>query len=307
MGPKVSIIIPNYNHAAFLKQRLQTVFQQTFQDFEVILLDDASTDRSQEFLKSYEIHPKVSCLLINEKNSGSPFRQWQKGINLAKGEYIWIAESDDYCEPNFLEPLLQAMNEEIGICYSQTVDVDEHGIKLLNRIEYTKEFVPNIWKTDFEMEGKSFIEKYLTVKNVIPNASAVVFRRELVDKTMFSEKLLNMKMCGDWYFWAMVMGNTRLAFKAAPLNYFRNHATISRKHTTKKQKKQRLREEAEIHSAILEKYQMLNSQSCKSLTKKWCKLHSTSELFSKRFYKIKIPGTSKFSLLLAFVHYKITN
>jgi glycosyltransferase involved in cell wall biosynthesis len=283
------------------------VFGQTFQDFEVILLDDASTDGSQTILEAYKNHPKVAHLVINPNNSGSPFKQWQKGINLAKGDYIWIAESDDYCEPNFLESLLQAMNEKISICYAQTIDVDENGKKLMNRIEYTKEFLPNIWTADFEMEGKSFIEKYLTVKNVIPNASAVVFKRELVDKTVFSEKLLNMKMCGDWYFWAMAMGNTRFAFKAKPLNYFRDHAAISRKHTTKKQKKQRLVEEAEIHSAILEEHQMLNLQSCKSLTKKWCKLHSTSELFSKRFYKIKIPGTSKFSLLLAFVHYKITN
>ncbi|MCB0455996.1 MAG: glycosyltransferase family 2 protein, partial [Aequorivita sp.] len=161
MGPKVSVIIPNYNHAAFLEQRLQTVLQQTFQDFEVILLDDASTDGSQEILESYRNHPKVAHLIINSNNSGSPFKQWQKGIDLAKGEYIWIAESDDYCELNFLESLLGQMKKDTGIYYSQTIDIDESGKTLFNRIDYTKEFDPNIWKADFEISGLKFIEKYL--------------------------------------------------------------------------------------------------------------------------------------------------
>lgn len=101
MSSLVSIIIPNYNHAAFLQQRLNSVFQQTYQNFEVILLDDASTDASVAILNEYKDHPKVSHLVINERNSGSPFKQWQKGIALAKGEYVWIAESDDINAMNF--------------------------------------------------------------------------------------------------------------------------------------------------------------------------------------------------------------
>ena len=103
--PLVSIIIPNYNHSKFLQQRLDSVFNQTFQDFEVILLDDCSTDNSVDILKKYANHPKVSHLELNKQNSGSPFKQWQKGITMAKGTYIWIAETDDYCEFNFLDQM----------------------------------------------------------------------------------------------------------------------------------------------------------------------------------------------------------
>ena len=105
MFPLVSIIVPNYNHATYLRERLDSIFSQTFQDFEVILLDDSSSDLSQMVLEEYAKHPKVSHFIINEKNSGSPFKQWKKGINLSQGEYIWIAESDDYCKPDFLEKI----------------------------------------------------------------------------------------------------------------------------------------------------------------------------------------------------------
>lgn len=100
--PLVSIIIPNFNHSRFLRERLESVFNQTFEDFEVILLDDASTDSSVEILEEYAKDPRVSHLVVNKENSGSPFRQWQRGIELSQGKYIWIAESDDSCDPDFL-------------------------------------------------------------------------------------------------------------------------------------------------------------------------------------------------------------
>ena len=63
---EVSVIVPNYNHAAFLPKRLESIFNQTYQDFEVILLDDASTDTSVEVLSQYADHPKVTHFVVNE-------------------------------------------------------------------------------------------------------------------------------------------------------------------------------------------------------------------------------------------------
>jgi glycosyltransferase involved in cell wall biosynthesis len=92
---KAPIIIPNYNYSQFLEERIESVLNQTYQDFEIILLDDSFTDNSLEILSRYESHPKVSHFEINQQNSGSVFKQWVKGIKLAKGKYIWIAEIDD--------------------------------------------------------------------------------------------------------------------------------------------------------------------------------------------------------------------
>jgi len=101
--PKVSVIVPNYNHAPYLRQRIESILNQTYQDFEVILLDDCSTDNSRDILNNYRNQSKVSHCIFNAVNGKSAFQQWQKGVQLAKGEYIWIAESDDWAEPEFLE------------------------------------------------------------------------------------------------------------------------------------------------------------------------------------------------------------
>ena len=97
----VSVILPNYNHAEFLPERLDSIYNQTYQNLEVIILDDCSTDESVSILNNYKNHPKTAHFVINKENTGSPFIQWEKGFKLVKGDVIWIAESDDYCDLNF--------------------------------------------------------------------------------------------------------------------------------------------------------------------------------------------------------------
>ncbi len=70
--PRVSVIVPNYNHGKYLPLRLESIFNQTFQDFEVILLDDCSSDNSREILELYRNHPKVSTIIYNKRIRGSP-------------------------------------------------------------------------------------------------------------------------------------------------------------------------------------------------------------------------------------------
>lgn len=102
--PLVSVIVPNYNHASFLVERLESIYNQTYKNIEVILLDDCSTDNSREILSYYaKKYAHKTITLFNDVNSQRVFRQWNKGLNVAKGELIWIAESDDYCELDFLE------------------------------------------------------------------------------------------------------------------------------------------------------------------------------------------------------------
>ena len=127
--PLISIIVPCYNHAQYLRQRLDSIYQQTYQNFEVILLDDASTDNSLEILSEYaKKYSMKTRIFTNDINTGSPFPQWKKGFDLAKGELYWIAESDDYCELNFLEEMLKPFSDpavtltcsKISILYEST-------------------------------------------------------------------------------------------------------------------------------------------------------------------------------------------
>ena len=296
-NPIVTVVIPNYNHKPFLQQRLDSVFNQTFEDFEVILLDDCSTDKSIEILKKYSNHPKVTHLVLNKNNAGSPFKQWQKGIELAKGSYIWIAESDDFCTNDFLSQIMRKFNAEdnLGIVYTQSIDVDEQEKKKLDRITYTANFNPNIWVNNFSISGNKFVQNYLQCKNVIPNASAVVFKKTLV-KDIFSKELLKMKMCGDWLFWIKIALKTDIGFISERLNFFRNHSLVTRNHNSLIKIKTRLLEESLIRS-YLQEIDNNDIKFEKELYRKWSRLFKFKSFFSNDFKKIKLNHSSYFFLL----------
>jgi Glycosyl transferase family 2 len=206
--PQVSIIIPNYNHDRFLPQRIQTILDQTFQDFEIIYLDDASTDDSDTTIAPYRHH--FAHQIKNTTNSGIPFKQWNKGASLAQGEYLWIAESDDYADRHFLERLVDVLDRhpQVGIAYCQSWGVDENDRILQSWKLNTDELDEERWKQDFVNNGKDECQRYLIYKNTIPNAGC-------------AEESL--KLCGDWLTWIKMLMQSDIAFIAAPLNYFRTH------------------------------------------------------------------------------------
>jgi glycosyltransferase involved in cell wall biosynthesis len=210
---KVSVIVPNFNHSKFLKQRLESVFNQTYQNFEVILLDDCSTDDSVNVLKEYSNHPKVSHFTVNQENSGSTFKQWKKGINLAKGEYIWIAETDDWCEVSFLEELISAISNyntiSIAFCGTYLVSLDGDIVKEVK------------WAKPIEIfDSKFFLERYLSRTNSILNASMVIFKRDSFQKIDYD--LSSLRYCGDWMSYVhMASFGGDILRVGKTLNYFR--------------------------------------------------------------------------------------
>ena len=112
--PLVSVVIPNYCHSKYLEQRIESVINQTYKNIEIIILDDCSPDEgaSKAVIEKYRNKPLISHIVYNEVNSGSTFKQWNKGIVLAKGELVWIAESDDFAKETMLEELVPLF--EIG-------------------------------------------------------------------------------------------------------------------------------------------------------------------------------------------------
>lgn len=209
-NPLVSVIIPNYNHARYLEQRLESVFNQTYQNFEVIFLDDCSTDNSLEIIEKYKDNPHLSQIVVNEENSGSPFKQWNKGFGLAKGEFIWIAESDDYCELNMLEELLDAMSpkNDFVLAFSSYVMFDDDGGK----------YEPPIHSTQY-FEGKDFASKWMSIECVIKNASGVVFKKEALSGV--TNDYMAFKQCGDYMFWTQLSSLGKVAMVSKNLTYYR--------------------------------------------------------------------------------------
>ena len=102
----VSVAVPAYNYARFMERRLASVFAQTYPVAEVIVLDDASTDDSVAVARrTADDWGRDIRLVVNERNSGSPFRQWRRAAALAESEWLWIAEADDEADPALLAGL----------------------------------------------------------------------------------------------------------------------------------------------------------------------------------------------------------
>ncbi|WP_179374550.1 glycosyltransferase [Winogradskyella wichelsiae] len=217
----VSIILPNYNYEHFLPQRIQSILDQTYTNFELLILDDCSTDNSKRVIEGFK--DKRISVYYNETNAGSPFPQWDKGIQLSKGKYIWIAEADDYCSETLLEKLLQKIESyKSDLCFAESKVVNEHGEEKglwcdLNIKGPNK----SIFKTDFEMNGQDFIEKNLIFENGIPNASAVLFKKELYKEIGGVDQ--NIPNCADWLLWIKMLSRGHVAFVSEPLNAFRRH------------------------------------------------------------------------------------
>lgn len=221
--PKVSVIIPNYNHARYLRQRIQSVLDQTFQDFDLTYLDDASSDESNAIFAEFEPQQRIKAI-YNDRNSGSPFKQWNKGFWATEGEYVWIAESDDVADPNFLATLVPMLddNPDVGLVYSQSCQIDRNNVIIADTLRYwVEDLSPDRWNRDFIASGIIECQKYLVFKNTIPNASAILIRRSVYEAIGGAEESLF--LTGDWMTWIRMLLRSDMAFCAQVLNSFRTH------------------------------------------------------------------------------------
>ena len=225
-APLISVIVPNYNHAPYLELRLESIFSQTYENFEVILLDDASTDDSARVLRRFhQRYPHKSTLVINEENSGGVFHQWERGLNLAQGDIVWIAESDDWCTENFLETLVPYFeNEAIMLAYARTVFMDGEGEQQIWSInEYLHDIDPQRWNHPIVETGPAIVREAFAVKNIVPNVSSALFRTPRDLEILADPEWRQMKTCGDWVLYLHLLRGGMLAYSPQACNYYRIH------------------------------------------------------------------------------------
>ena len=223
-SPLVSVIVPNFNHEPFLRERLQTIYAQTYKNFEVILLDDASTDLSREILCEFQnLHADKTRLLFNEKNSGSVFKQWRKGLDMAQGDLIWIAESDDFSAENFLSEMVPAFADDaIQLAFCRT-DFFQDGQTIFTTEQYLADLSAFDWKKKFAVTAADFVAQGFAIKNIIPNVSGVVFRRPKNIRAEIVALWRQMKLCGDWAFYLDIIKGGCVYYSPHATNFYRVH------------------------------------------------------------------------------------
>lgn len=218
MSPKVSVIVPNYNHAPYLQERIDSILNQTFQDFDLILLDDCSTDDSREVLADYQDNEHVSHVVLNSQNTGNTFLQWERGIMLAQGEYIWIAESDDVADPQLLETLIVELERNktavVAFCHSRMIDKDGQPLSFT----WHKHGSPGTVST---YDGLWYLYHRMLVRNQIYNASMALFRRSVF--SLIPNNYQQYRYSGDWLFWNYVCLHGQIIEVKQVMNGFRQH------------------------------------------------------------------------------------
>jgi glycosyltransferase involved in cell wall biosynthesis len=199
---------------------VDSILAQTYQDFELILLDDCSTDQSREILASYASAPRVRTQ-FNAQNSGSTFKQWNRGVRMTHGKYVWIAESDDYADKRLLETLVSRLNAEprAVLCYCRSWRVSEDG-EVDGFVDGCDDN-PERWESNFVVDGRDECRTSFSQRNSIPNASAVLFRRDSFERVGGADERL--RLCGDWKLWSAMALTGLVAYDKEPLNYFRFH------------------------------------------------------------------------------------
>ena len=228
---QVSVVVPNYNYGRYLAGRMASVFAQTYPVAEVVVLDDASTDDSATVVRDAAAAAGRSVRwLANGSNSGSVFKQWRRAADLARGEWLWIAEADDQADPEFLAALCRALADapDAVLAFSDSRAIDAGGAPLWpdHQGYYARAGAPMLGQ-DGVFQAEDFLRDCLSARNLILNASAVVWRRTALQQALrrCGADLADFTMAGDWrvYAEALSQGGT-VAYVARPLNTHRRHA-----------------------------------------------------------------------------------
>jgi len=229
---KVSVVVPNYNYHQYIRARLNSIFEQSYPIYEIIVLDDCSSDGSLDEIRTTIADSRRGVTVVaNTVNSGSVFAQWGSAIDRAAGDLLWIAEADDLAEPIMVEQLadMHAKNENCVFAFSDSLSIDETGVTVYpSYIPYAESISPGVLDKDRVFDAKAFAEKGLGVANLVLNVSSVLWDIETL-RTNFAQakpELAKVKLVGDWMIYLLsCAGGGKVAFNSRPLNIHRRHST----------------------------------------------------------------------------------
>jgi glycosyltransferase involved in cell wall biosynthesis len=216
----VSVVVASYNHARFLDRRMKSLINQTYQNMEILLIDDCSSDGSVEVLRKYQLHPNIK-LFVREKNAG-----WvavsNQGLDMSSGEFVLFANCDDDCDPRMIERLVRAMKlyPSAGIAFCRSLLINEDDQVLRDDFGFRERSFRKRCATDALLTG-TVMQRYLMHSCVIPNLSATMFRKECFDTV--GNLSSTYRVCSDWDFYFRIVERYDVAYIAEPLNRFRQH------------------------------------------------------------------------------------
>lgn len=222
----ISIVLTSYNHKEYIEKAITQILNQTYENIELIIVDDCSTDGSQEIIKKYQNYNNVKIILL-DKNLGSYVKSTNYGAKYASGKYINFAQCDDYSDIFLLEKLHKALkqNTECGVAYSASYMIDENNTIIGDDYSLrSKRFKERVSSSPV-IHGNDF-RTLLYESCVIPNLSAVLIKKDLfISIGGLSD---NYFVLADWDMWIRISYHTDFFYIKEKLNFFRQHSTTIR-------------------------------------------------------------------------------
>lgn len=224
-SPKISVVLTSYNHKEYIGKAISSILNQSFKDFELIIVDDASTDGSQDIIKEFK-DSRIK-LFLKKENSGNYVFSTNYGAQQAKGDYLLFAQCDDFADNSQLEILYRnaLSNPLAGVIYSSSNLIDEKDSIIVNDYDLRNKKFKSFCSKDVTING-SHMQSFLLDSCVIPNLSAALVKRELFEG--LNGLSPEFKVVADWDFWLRVSEKTDFYYIKTPLNYFRQHKTTIR-------------------------------------------------------------------------------
>lgn len=199
--PKVSVLIPAYNHAQYIQETIDSVLEQSFGDFELLISDDCSTDNTVDMIKRYSDSRIISVFF--EENKGT-VRSLNHLLSLAKGEYIAVLGSDDVWEKDKLEKQLEVLEKDksIAACFSKATVIDQNSNQIVDKAVFSDEIF------EFENCDKAHMLRKLFVSgNHLCHSSAVI--RTSVHKQV-GEYNVAYRQLHDFDLWIRILLNDKI-------------------------------------------------------------------------------------------------
>ncbi len=211
MTKTISVIIPTYNRVAYLKEAIESVLRQTFQDIEIIVVDDNSTDNTREMVASYK--DRVKYVFQENKERGAARNN---GIIHSEGEYIALLDSDDMWLPNHLEICLRALKEapEADLSFSGSYIIDEKS-GIISKMKLSR-FNGHVLK--------DIVSNYSSGGC---NASSCLIRKNIFSRTGYFREEKELSGSEDWEMWARISAFAKFVSTNAYTTMVRFHGEKS--------------------------------------------------------------------------------
>ena len=214
--PTISIVVPVYNTAKYLNACLDSIINQTFQDWELLLVDDGSNDGSVEICESYQKDDERIKIYYESHGGQSTARNL--GIRKAKGTYLCFIDSDDYVVPEYLEKLYDIITRE----NVDLVSCEMRGESYLKNPDSKKEEVYSLFKTNQEI-----MAAYLSERPFSFGPVTKLYRRQLLEGIYFSEHKIYEDYFFNYQYFSKI--NTAIAIDFVGYFYVQNQSSTVRK------------------------------------------------------------------------------